>query len=121
MNKDDGSITVIHGGVEMGQGLHTKIAQVAAGELNVPLEFIRVTGNHTDAINNAPPRRPRRASTSTAARWPRPAAVCGERIEEFCAANEEDAGVADRIDDWRAAGSDAGRRSSSRPGSAGSA
>ncbi len=54
-NKEDGSITVIHGGVEMGQGLHTKIAQVAASELNAPLEYVRVTGNNTDAINNAPP------------------------------------------------------------------
>jgi xanthine dehydrogenase/oxidase len=83
VNKEDGSITVIHGGVEMGQGLHTKIAHVAAGELNVPLEFIRVTGNHTDAINNAPPTRLRRASTSTAARLPKLAVFCASGSRSF--------------------------------------
>jgi xanthine dehydrogenase/oxidase len=55
INKDDGSVTVAHGGVEMGQGLHTKIAQVAANELGVGLEFVRVAGTATDAINNAAP------------------------------------------------------------------
>jgi xanthine dehydrogenase/oxidase len=54
INKDDGSVTVMHGGVEMGQGLHTKIAQVVAHEMNVPLGYVRVVRNNTDAIVNAP-------------------------------------------------------------------
>lgn len=54
INKDDGSVTVVHGGVEMGQGLHTKIAQVVAHELNVPLPFVRIVRNNTDIIANAP-------------------------------------------------------------------
>ncbi len=100
INKDDGSITVIHGGVEMGQGLHTKIAQVAAGELNVPLEFIRVTGNHTDAINNAPPTA---ASTGFDLNGGAVAQACRalrRRIEEFCAASEVELRTV-AIDDWR--------------------
>ena len=54
INKEDGSVTVIHGGVEMGQGLHTKIAQVVAHELNVPLGYVRIVRNNTDIIANAP-------------------------------------------------------------------
>jgi xanthine dehydrogenase/oxidase len=54
INKDDGSVTVAHGGVEMGQGLHTKIAQVVAQELNIPLSFVRIVRNNTDIISNAP-------------------------------------------------------------------
>lgn len=54
INKEDGSVTVVHGGVEMGQGLHTKIAQVVAHELNVPLPFVRIVRNNTDVIVNAP-------------------------------------------------------------------
>ncbi len=49
----DGSILLHHGGVEMGQGINTKLAQVAAYELNVPLNKIRVGANNTNVIANA--------------------------------------------------------------------
>ncbi len=48
----DGSIRVSHGGTEMGQGLHTKVAQLVAGELGVGLERLRVTATDTAQIPN---------------------------------------------------------------------
>ncbi len=48
----DGSLSVSHGGVEMGQGLNTKVAQVAAAELGVPLERIRVESHNTKRTAN---------------------------------------------------------------------
>lgn len=48
----DGSVQVNHGGTEMGQGLHTKIAAVASRELGVAASAIRVTQTRTDKIPN---------------------------------------------------------------------
>jgi len=49
----DGSIQVNHGGTEMGQGLHTKVAQIVADELGVPFERVRATASDTSKIPNA--------------------------------------------------------------------
>ncbi|MDF3069865.1 MAG: xanthine dehydrogenase, molybdopterin binding subunit [Polyangiaceae bacterium] len=48
----DGSVQVNHGGTEMGQGLHTKVAQIAAHSLSLPLSAIRVMATRTDKIPN---------------------------------------------------------------------
>jgi len=49
----DGSVAVNHGGTEMGQGLHTKVAQIVADELGVPLASVRVSASDTSKIPNA--------------------------------------------------------------------
>ncbi|MDO6539813.1 xanthine dehydrogenase molybdopterin binding subunit [Alteromonas stellipolaris] len=51
----DGSIQVNHGGTEMGQGLHTKIAQIAANEFGVSMDMIEVTATRTDKVPNTSP------------------------------------------------------------------
>ena len=48
----DGSVQVNHGGTEMGQGLHTKIQQIAADGLGLPLEAVRVMPTRTDKVPN---------------------------------------------------------------------
>jgi xanthine dehydrogenase large subunit len=48
----DGSILVNHGGTEMGQGLNTKMAQVAAHELGVAFDSVRVTATDTQKVAN---------------------------------------------------------------------
>jgi xanthine dehydrogenase large subunit len=48
----DGSVQVNHGGAEMGQGLHTKIQQIAAESLGLDLDTVRVMPTSTDKIPN---------------------------------------------------------------------
>ena len=49
----DGSVRVNHGGTEMGQGLHTKVCQIVADELGVPLAQVRITETDTGQVPNA--------------------------------------------------------------------
>lgn len=51
----DGSLQLNHGGTEMGQGLHTKVAQVVARTLGVDLSQIRITATRTDKVPNTSP------------------------------------------------------------------
>ncbi|HEY9863108.1 MAG TPA: xanthine dehydrogenase molybdopterin binding subunit, partial [Candidatus Obscuribacterales bacterium] len=48
----DGSIQINHGGTEMGQGLQTKMLQVAAQALGVNIERFRIMPTSTDKVPN---------------------------------------------------------------------
>ncbi|WP_299647124.1 xanthine dehydrogenase molybdopterin binding subunit [uncultured Jannaschia sp.] len=48
----DGSIHLNHGGTEMGQGLHSKVAQVAADRFGCDLARVRVTATDTGKVPN---------------------------------------------------------------------
>ncbi len=48
----DGSVLVNHGGLEMGQGLHTKVVQVVADEFGLPFDAVKITGTDTQKVPN---------------------------------------------------------------------
>mmetsp|Transcript_19263 Transcript_19263/g.41761 ORF Transcript_19263/g.41761 Transcript_19263/m.41761 type:complete len:1654 (+) Transcript_19263:272-5233(+) len=51
----DGTVLVSHGGTEMGQGLHTKVCQVAAQVFGIPLDHVYVNDSSTDKVANTLP------------------------------------------------------------------
>jgi len=51
----DGTVLVSHGGTEMGQGLHTKMVQVAAQAFGIPDTMVHVEETSTNAVANASP------------------------------------------------------------------
>jgi xanthine dehydrogenase large subunit len=51
----DGSVQVNNGGTEMGQGLFTKVRQIAAESLGLPLDAIRMMPTRTDKVPNTSP------------------------------------------------------------------
>ncbi len=48
----DGSVHLNHGGVEMGQGTNTKIAQLVANELGLSFEKIKISSTNTSKVPN---------------------------------------------------------------------
>ncbi|XP_017481952.1 PREDICTED: xanthine dehydrogenase isoform X3 [Rhagoletis zephyria] len=51
----DGSVLLSHGGVEIGQGLHTKMIQCCARALGIPTELIHISETATDKVPNTSP------------------------------------------------------------------
>ncbi len=52
---NDGTLLVNHGGTEMGQGLHTKIQQIAALEMGVAVNKVKVNATNTSKVPNTSP------------------------------------------------------------------
>ena len=51
----DGSVTLNHGGTEMGQGLFIKVAQVVAETFQIDVDNIRITATTTGKVPNTSP------------------------------------------------------------------
>jgi len=77
-------VLVRHGGVEMGQGLLTKVAQIAARELNVPLSLIQTSVEDSQVVPNPSSTG---ASTGTAFNGGAVVMACEDlrgRLEAYC-------------------------------------
>ena len=48
----DGSVHLNHGGIEMGQGTHTKIAQLVANSFGLPYNLIHISSTNTSKVPN---------------------------------------------------------------------
>jgi xanthine dehydrogenase/oxidase len=51
----DGSVLLTHGGIELGQGLHTKMISIAAEVLGCNVDRIRISETATDKVHNISP------------------------------------------------------------------
>ncbi|XP_058982542.1 xanthine dehydrogenase [Musca domestica] len=51
----DGSVLLSHGGVEIGQGIHTKMIQCCARALHIPYELVHISETATDKVPNTSP------------------------------------------------------------------
>ena len=49
----DGSVLLTHGGMEMGQGLHTKMVQVCSRCLGISVDVIHISETSTNTVANA--------------------------------------------------------------------
>ncbi|XP_042522937.1 aldehyde oxidase 2 [Dipodomys spectabilis] len=48
----DGSVLITHGGNELGQGIHTKMLQVASRELKLPMSYMHICETSTATVPN---------------------------------------------------------------------
>lgn len=100
VNMADASVLVYHGGVEMGQGVNTKIAQLAANTLGIPLHMVRVGGNNTDTIPNAPATAASTGFDLNGGAVEQACRVLRKRLEDLCRDLEQFTPHS-RIEHWR--------------------
>lgn len=100
VNMGDGSVFIYQGGVEMGQGLYTKLSQLAANTLGIPIEYIRIGGNNTNAIANCPPTAASTGFDLCGGAVEKACLTLRKRLEDFCRDLEQFTPFS-RIEDWR--------------------
>jgi len=89
----DGSVLLSHGGTEMGQGLHDKVAHVPAHELCISTDRIRTAAVHSTRVANTSPTAASTSSDLNGRAAVNAARVLKQRLLEFAAqAYQQDPG-----------------------------
>lgn len=83
----DGSVTVAHGGSEIGQGIHVKVAAVVAYSLGCPLDAVNVAPTATDRTPNSGATGGSGTSESSCAAAANACAVLKERLAPYAKAH----------------------------------
>ncbi|XP_068446454.1 xanthine dehydrogenase/oxidase [Clinocottus analis] len=79
----DGSVLLTHGGTEMGQGLHTKMVQVASRVLGIPCCKIHISETSTNTVPNTSPTAASASSDLNGAAVQNACEVLVKRLEPF--------------------------------------
>ncbi|EDO44966.1 predicted protein, partial [Nematostella vectensis] len=64
---NDGTVQITHGGIEVGQGINTKVVQVAAHTLGIPVDYISIQATTSFTTPNSKSRTPDKVSTPATA------------------------------------------------------
>jgi xanthine dehydrogenase large subunit len=81
----DGTVLLNHGGTEMGQGLYTKVSQVVADELGIPLSSVRASAADTSKVPNTSATAASSGSDINGKAAQAAARILRERLVEFAA------------------------------------
>lgn len=98
----DGTVRVNHGGVEMGQGLHAKVARVVAAEFGIDVAQVRPTPADTDKVPNAPPTAASASSDLNGKAAAQAARAIRDRLANYLASREDTSPAAIEFRDDRA-------------------
>ncbi len=85
----DGTVLINHGGIEMGQGIMTKMVQIAAETLAIPIELIKQTATDTNIISDASPTAASTGSDLNGGAVQKACLILRKRLEQFCVDLEE--------------------------------
>jgi len=95
----DGSVMINHGGVEMGQGVYVKVAQVAADAFALPLSRVKITATRTDKVPNTAPTAASSGADMNAMAVADACRTIRRRLADFVAAREGVPASAVRFED----------------------
>src|SRR5258706_10835952 len=89
----DGTVTLQHGGAESGQGIDTKMTQIAAETLGIPMSIIRVAQTSTAGMPNATATAASSGTDLFGGAVQQACAVLRERLERYC--------KEDKVKNWK--------------------